>query len=132
MMAKLNYEQENNSIANVISSLTTIKGDVISDGDLKIDGVVEGSLNIKGKLVIGQTGVIIGNINCQNADISGKVEGNINVKELLCLQNNSKINGDISIEKLSIEPGAGFTGKCSMASSQKTIVEPPKPLNSQL
>lgn len=127
-MAKLNYEQENSSVSNIISNRTTIKGDVISDGDLQIDGIVEGSLNIKGRLIIGNSGKISGNITCQNADISGKVEGNIFVKELLSLQNNSIINGDISIGKLSIEPGATFTGKCSMASnSPKSTIEQPRP-----
>lgn len=101
-MAKLSYEQENTNISNIISNRTTIKGDVISDGDLKIDGNVEGSLNIKGKLIIGNSGKIVGNITCQNADISGRVEGNIMVKELLSLQNNSSINGDISIGKLQL------------------------------
>ncbi|MFA6200663.1 MAG: polymer-forming cytoskeletal protein [Bacteroidales bacterium] len=126
-MAKSNYEQESNSNSiNIISNRTTIKGDVISDGDLRIDGIVEGSLNIKGKLVIGNSGKIKGNINCQNSDISGKVEGNIIVKELLSLQNNSCINGDISIGKLSIEPGATFTGKCSMVSDQKPSIEQPR------
>lgn len=130
-MAKLSYEQESTGISNIISNRTTIKGDVISDGDLKIDGNVEGSLNIKGKLIIGDSGKISGNITCQNADISGKVEGNIFVKELLSLQSNAIINGDISIGKLSIEPGAAFTGKCSMTSnSNKPIIE--QPLSSEI
>lgn len=120
-MAKTNYDQESTNAINIISNRTTIKGDVISDGDLRIDGVVEGSLNIKGKLVIGNSGKIVGSITCQNSDISGRVEGNINVKELLSLKSNSSINGDIVIGKLSIEPGAIFTGKCSMeGTSQKT------------
>ncbi|MDD2488477.1 MAG: polymer-forming cytoskeletal protein [Bacteroidales bacterium] len=116
-MAKTNYEQDSTNAINIISNRTTIKGDVISDGDLRIDGIVEGSLNIKGKLVIGNSGKIVGNINCQNADLSGRVEGNIIVKDLLSLQNNSTINGDITIGKLSIEPGATFTGKCSMSTN---------------
>ncbi|HHT04477.1 MAG TPA: polymer-forming cytoskeletal protein [Bacteroidales bacterium] len=124
-MAKTNYDQDSTNAINIISNRTTIKGDVISDGDLRIDGIVDGSLNIKGKLVIGVSGKIIGSINCQNADISGKVEGNLVVKELLSLQNNSSINGDITIGKLSIEPGASFTGKCSMATSPKAF-EPTK------
>lgn len=131
-MAKSNYEQEGNNSINIISNRTTIKGDVISEGDLRIDGVVEGSLSIKGKLVIGNSGKIKGNITCQNADISGKVEGNIEVKELLLLQNNSCINGDISIGKLSIEPGAIFTGKCSMVSAQKQSIEQPKSIQTNL
>jgi len=128
-MAKTNYDQDSTNAINIISNRTTIKGDVISDGDLRIDGIVEGSLNIKGKLVIGSSGKIVGSINCQNADISGKVEGYIVVKKLLSLQNNSSINGDITIGKLSIEPGANFTGKCSMATASPKSFEPTKSLN---
>ena len=127
-MAKTNYDQDSTNAINIISNRTTIKGDVISDGDLRIDGIVEGSLSIKGKLVIGISGKIVGSINCQNADISGKVEGNIIVKELLLLQNNSAINGDITIGKLSIEPGASFTGKCSMTTNAPKTFEPTKPI----
>ncbi|MCK9163876.1 MAG: polymer-forming cytoskeletal protein [Bacteroidales bacterium] len=127
-MAKTYNDQESTNAINIISNRTTIKGDVISDGDLRIDGIVDGSLNIKGKLVIGSSGKIVGSINCQNADISGKVEGNIIVKELLSLQNNSSINGDITIGKLSIEPGATFTGKCSMTTNSPKPFEPTKPI----
>lgn len=112
-MAKSSYENETNSI-NIINSKTKIKGDISSEGDLRIDGLIEGTLVIKGKLVLSPTGRVVGNITCNNGDISGKVEGNINTKELLSLKSNAVITGDIQIGQLSIEPGAGFSGRCSM------------------
>ncbi|MBP1630148.1 MAG: putative acyltransferase [Bacteroidetes bacterium] len=120
-MAKSLYEQETNSI-NIINSKTKIKGDISSEGDLRIDGTIDGTLIIKGKLVVSTTAIINGNISCQNGDISGKVEGNIIAKELLSLKSNSYINGDITVGQLSIEPGALFTGKCSMVNAQKPII----------
>lgn len=104
---------ENNSI-NLIGAGTSISGDIESNGDIRIDGNLKGSLNTKGKVVIGETGNINGEINCKNADVSGKIEGKIIVSELLSLKLTAKIFGDIISNKLAIEPGAVFTGTCNM------------------
>ena len=72
-----------------------------------------------GKLVVGSTGKIKGEINCKNFDIEGEVNGKIRVKELLSLKKSSKIFGDILTNKLSIEPGALFSGKCNMSSDNE-------------
>ena len=67
-----------------------------------------------GKLVVGESGYVKGNVVCQNANIIGKVEGNISVKELLSLNGTANVKGDIVINRLSIEPGATFSGTCRM------------------
>ena len=100
---------------NIIGAGTVIEGDIKSDGDVRIDGTLNGSLNIKGKLVIGTTGIVDGEASCQNADISGIITGKIKVSELLSLKATSKLTGDITTNKLSIEPGANFSGSCAMA-----------------
>jgi len=111
-MAKLN-ETENSNI-NLISNGTEITGDVKSDGDIRIDGMLIGNLTTKGKVVIGSTGKVKGEVVCKNSEVHGEVDGKINVSQLLTLKNSSQINGDIITEKLSIEPGARFTGNCNM------------------
>lgn len=112
-MAKFN-EIDNNTI-NLISNGTDITGDIKSNGDIRIDGSLTGSLNTKGKVVIGPTGRVNGEIICKNSEVSGVVEGKITVGQLLNLKSSSKIIGDISTSKLSIEPGAKFTGNCKMS-----------------
>jgi cytoskeletal protein CcmA (bactofilin family) len=104
------YTETDNNTINLISSGTEITGDIISSGDIRIDGVVTGTLNIKGKVVIGPTGRIKGEIVCKNSEISGVVEGKLTVGQLLNLKSSSRILGDISTSKLSIEPGARFSG----------------------
>ena len=106
--------ETNVSSINIVVANTKIKGDISSDGDFRMDGVLTGNLSIKGKLVVGNSGKIEGNVFCQNADISGEITGNISVGELLVLQASAKIEGDISIGKISIESGAIFSGKCEM------------------
>ena len=99
---------------NIITDGTTIKGDITASGDFRLDGVLEGNIQLNGKLVIGDSGVVNGNVLCQNANIIGTVNGNLSVKELLSLHASARVRGDILINKLSIEPGAVFSGKCRM------------------
>ena len=99
---------------NTIAKGTTIKGGITAVGDFRLDGTLEGNITLNGKLVVGESGVIKGNVVCQNANIIGRVDGNISVKELLSLNSTANVKGDILINRLSIEPGATFTGSCRM------------------
>lgn len=107
-------EPETTNSINIITSGTVIKGDVTASGDFRLDGTLEGNIQLNGKLVIGDSGVVNGNVLCMNANIIGTVNGNLSVKELLSLHSSARVKGDILINKLSIEPGAIFTGKCNM------------------
>lgn len=115
-MAKTNGETENTTI-NLISQGTEITGDIKSNGDIRIDGTLTGNLSTKGKVVIGPTGKIKGEVTCRNSEVSGSIEGKISVGQLLNLKASSKIQGDIVTYKLAIEPGARFTGTCKMSES---------------
>jgi cytoskeletal protein CcmA (bactofilin family) len=106
---------------NTIGNGTEVKGDIVTSGDIRVDGHVIGKLQIKGKLVLGPTGKIDGNIECQQADLFGEVKGNIICSESLLLKNTAKIYGDISTNKIAIEPGALFSGACSMSGVIKNI-----------
>jgi len=110
------HEVESPSI-NIMAYGTFIKGDIKSNGDIRIDGTLVGSIHSKGKVVIGPTGNVEGEIVCQNADFSGTIKGQISVSELLVLKSTAKLNGDIKTNKLSIEPGAKFSGSCHMEST---------------
>jgi cytoskeletal protein CcmA (bactofilin family) len=113
-MAK-NNEQETSSSINIIGLGTIITGDILSNGDIRIDGGLTGNLRTKGKIVIGETGKIKGEIRCKNSDIAGEVEGKTYVSELLTLKSTARIFGDIQATKLAIEPGCKFTGFCNMS-----------------
>ena len=114
---------------NLIGAGTIIKGDIKSDGDIRIDGTLNGSVATKGKIVVGTTGVIEGEINCQNADISGTIKAKITVSEILSLKPTAKLTGDIISNKLSIEPGAEFSGTCNMGTSKQSGKIPPDVTN---
>jgi cytoskeletal protein CcmA (bactofilin family) len=116
-MAKFN-ETENTPTINLISTGTDITGDIKSNGDIRIDGSLTGNLNTKGKVVIGPTGKVKGEIICKNSEVAGIIEGKIMVGQLLNLKASSKIVGDIVTVKLSIEPGAVFSGNCKMSETE--------------
>jgi len=118
-MAK-NNQTENPSV-NIIGTGTIIEGDITTNGDMRIDGSLTGTINVKGKLVVGVSGMVEGEIICQNADISGTIKGKIGVAELLSLKSSSKLTGDIITNKIAIEPGATFSGSCSMGGIIKDI-----------
>ncbi len=106
---------------NIIGAGTIIEGTITTNGDIRIDGSLTGSIQVKGKLVVGPTGSVDGEITCQNADISGIVKGKISITELLSLKASSKLTGDIITNKIAIEPGATFSGSCSMGGVIKDI-----------
>lgn len=108
---------------NLIGKGTEITGDINSLGDVRIDGVLKGNLITKGKFVLGPNGSIEGNVKSQNADLSGEVKGTVEVEDMLSLKSSSRIAGDIITGKLSIEPGALFSGNCKMGALVKNMVQ---------
>lgn len=104
---------------NRIVEGTIIKGDIISQADFRLDGELIGNFHSKGKLVIGITGSVIGDITCKNADIEGKFNGKIQVVEVMNVKSKSRIQGEVTVGKLSVEPGADFSASCAMKSIPK-------------
>lgn len=101
----------------IISAGTTITGTVQSNGDIRIDGTIQGNLEAKAKILIGASGIIEGNIDGKLADVLGKVHGNIKVTDLLHLHGKAFVDGDIFAGKLQIEPSASFNGQCHMGAN---------------
>ena len=100
--------------SNRILMGTEIVGDIKTDGDLRVDGKVKGTIEAIGKLVVGEKGIVEGEVKCSNATISGLIKGTLQVEDLLTMHASAKVKGDILTGKLSVEPGAEFTGTCSM------------------
>lgn len=104
----------NPQVINLIAKGTNITGDLLSDGDIRIDGEFYGNLETKGRLVMGSSGRVEGDIRCKSCEIAGTHKGKLFIAELLSLKASSNVLGDIVTCKLSIEPGAYFAGTCSM------------------
>ncbi len=104
---------------NLICEGTTINGDIEGEKDFRIDGKVIGTLKIKGKVVIGETGKIEGDIFCKTLDILGYVTGNLKVSELVAIKEGAVVKGDIFSNKVAVQPGAKIIGACSIGNVDK-------------
>ena len=105
---------------NRIVEGTTIKGDIVSPADFRLDGHLIGNFESKGKLVIGPAGSLTGDVQCKNCDIEGKYKGKILVTELLNVKLKSSVQGEVVCGKLSVEPGADFSASCIMKPNSKS------------
>lgn len=104
---------------------TSLVGEVRkNNSNLRVDGRVKGTINVRGRLIVGQSGVIEGEVTCQSSDIEGTVLGRVVAQDLLSLKATAKLQGDINTKKLAIEPGAVFTGNCSMGGGVLKEMDP--------
>ena len=101
-----------------IENTTSLKGEIISSGDFRVDGILEGSIKIKGKNVVGKEGLIDGSVSCESADIEGKLKGKINVSGSFNLRSTAIVEGEVAIGKLIVESGASLNAKCRMKNEE--------------
>lgn len=107
---------------NRIVEGTVIKGDIDTQTDFRFDGELIGNFKSTGKLVLGPTGTITGDVICNNADIEGKLNGTIQVNELLNVKTKASIKGEVTVGKLSVEPGADFSATCIMKDNSSNLL----------
>lgn len=106
---------------NIISQGTKIAGDLFSEGDIRIDGIVEGNINTSGKIVVGKQGAITGTLVGTDAYFEGKFSGKLTLSGTLTLKSTASIEGEVIASKLAVEPGANFNVTCQMKGSLKEI-----------
>ncbi len=104
---------------NSIAQDTKIMGNIESEGDFRLDGVLDGILNCTGRVVLGPEAKLKGEIHSNTAEIAGNVEGEIFVTDLLSLKSTAVITGDLVMGRFSVEPGARFSGICKMNAGEK-------------
>ena len=110
---------ETTSQQNTIAKGTVITGDIVSDGDFRIEGSIQGNIKTPGKVVIGKTGIINGTLKSANADIEGKFSGKLMLSDTLSLKSSAHVEGEVMVGKLAVEPGANFNATCSMKGAIK-------------
>ncbi|HMC00941.1 MAG TPA: polymer-forming cytoskeletal protein [Flavobacteriaceae bacterium] len=110
---------EGTSNQNIVSKGTKIVGDLISEGDFRIDGLVEGNLKTSGKVVVGKSGYIKGTLQGTDAYFEGKFSGKLALSGTLTLKTAAYIEGEVVVGKLAVEPGATFNVTCVMKGTVK-------------
>ena len=112
-MAKSEPNLNVNTI-NRISVGTIIKGEIVSSSDIRIDGTFDGKVQSNGRVVIGESASVKGDIICENLDLWGTVDGNVYVKDTLSLKQGCTVNGNVHIRRFCVELGSTFNGNCKM------------------
>lgn len=113
----VDYSKEQNKIARG----TVIVGNIESEGSFRIEGRLKGNLKTAGKIVVSETGIIEGEVECGDADFEGRFSGTLSVKNSLVLKSTCNMEGEITTGRLSVEPGANLNGNCTMKGAVKTL-----------
>jgi cytoskeletal protein CcmA (bactofilin family) len=120
-MFKKAFESDNDSHpgqTTIIAAGTELKGNINARGDIRIDGTLNGNLSASSKVLIGSSGIVIGDVTAEKVEVLGKVTGNIRVSEMLVLKGNSVIKGNVYAKQLQVAPTASFNGECHMGVSE--------------
>ena len=115
MFNKQDQGEVGNDFETIIGPSVKVKGDFIGQGNIIVEGTVDGSLTTNGNLEVGKTAKITANVEAKEAKIGGQVAGNVKVKGFLEVTSTAKIFGDIETSGLSIECGATFHGNSILA-----------------
>jgi cytoskeletal protein CcmA (bactofilin family) len=107
-------EFENAAPETVVGATVKIEGDLVSEGDIKVDGLVAGKIKTSKNLYVGPMAKIEADVEAANAILAGIVQGEIKIKDSLVIQETGKVDGNISCGRLAIAEGAHFSGTCTM------------------
>ncbi|MBN1873806.1 MAG: polymer-forming cytoskeletal protein [Anaerolineae bacterium] len=113
-------------IESTVGPNTYVKGDVQGDGGLRIDGIVEGNVELTGNLVITESAKVLAEIKANNVSVAGAVQGNITANRVEILET-GRVWGDMTVKSLLVNEGAYFRGQTYMPQDlQPPQLEPPK------
>ncbi len=116
-------DRSGGSLDTVVGPDSYVKGDVRVNGSMRIDGIVEGRIEVAGSLLTGPRSQVKGDVSCREAVVAGKVEGNISATDGVELQTGAQVFGDIGCKGLVIHRDVVFNGTCSMKSGDRAAVE---------
>lgn len=107
-----------------VGATVKIEGDLVSEGDIRVDGLVTGKIKTTKNLFVGPMAKIEADVEAGNAYLSGIVKGDVKVKESLVVEETGQIHGNISCARLAIAEGAHFSGSCTMPDVASELSEP--------
>lgn len=108
-----------NGTRTIIDKGTSITGDIATQGNLLIDGELNGDIQSQARVVLGEDAHVLGHLVAKNAVIEGQIKGNVYVSEQLTLREKAVVHGDIFVLAMDMEPGAKLNGKCIVGQAPK-------------
>ena len=113
-------DYESGAPETIVGASVKIEGDLVSEGDIRVEGLVSGKIKTSKNLYVGPMAKIEADVEAGSAVVAGHVKGDIKVKETLLVQETGKISGSMTCGRLSIAEGANFTGTCTMPETAET------------
>ncbi|MDD3301343.1 MAG: polymer-forming cytoskeletal protein [Patescibacteria group bacterium] len=121
MFNKDNRSEKFKDAETIIGGSIKVKGNFHGQGNIVIEGHLEGSLKTNASLFIGEKAKIVADIEAQDAIINGEVYGQIKVKKYLSLGATAKIFGDVEYSEISVERGATINGQLTVKSETEAV-----------
>jgi cytoskeletal protein CcmA (bactofilin family) len=112
-------------VDTIIGQETSLRGSYNSKNSIRVDGEIYGNVTSEDGIIVGEKGMIRGNLVAKSILIGGKVKGNVTAYQRLEIQSTAQIEGDLSTPVLVLEEGALFEGNCQMEEAGK-VVDMPK------
>jgi cytoskeletal protein CcmA (bactofilin family) len=107
------------AVISIIGPGMKVVGDCLTDGTVRVEGIIEGSVKAGKAVVVGKQGVVIGDVQTQDAVISGRVSGTLVAESRLELQATCQIDGDVRTRRMQLEEGALLNGTVHMSESKR-------------
>lgn len=108
----------------IVGATVKIEGDLVSEGDIKVDGLVTGKIKTSKNLYVGSMAKIEADVEAGSAVLAGVVKGDIKIRETLLIQETGKVDGNLSCGRLAIAEGAHFSGSCTMLDQEAELGQP--------
>lgn len=112
--------------ATIIARGVRVEGEFRSQGDVVIEGDVQGSISASGILTVGSEATIKADISADEARISGTIDGNLQIKKQAIFSSTAKVKGDITAERITVEGGAQLDGRIKIGGTASTTDAPAK------
>ena len=106
----------------IIGSSSLIKGDIESEGSIRVDGKIFGNIKSLGNVIISENAYVKGDVFSMNAEIYGKCEGNVQVKGKINIHQNSSLIGDIIAKSFNTKEGSLFKGNCVVDPEEELVI----------
>jgi cytoskeletal protein CcmA (bactofilin family) len=110
-------------IENVVGRSCVVHGDLVAEGAFRVDGTIQGGVESKGAVVVGESGAVTGNVRAVDVLVAGKIHGNVVCTGHLDILASGVIEGDIDAKSLRVEVGGVFAGTSRMGNAEKKSVE---------
>jgi cytoskeletal protein CcmA (bactofilin family) len=110
-MAQARSRNTNGASEGIIGSGAKIRGRVTGEGDLTVQGTVEGDIILRGRLTIGEGASVTSNVDAESVTIEGTLEGDVSARGPVRIAAGSRVKGDVKGSQIAVEEGAEFAGR---------------------